>query len=223
MLTRTQITVIVGLTAVLWAAVLVTRGIPFTADQFLAFGATVTGLTLLTGWFNTRCWRFGIFKGWLVQRPWVQGTWHVTLESSWIDPATNQPIPPIPGFMVFRQTFSSLSARFYTKESSSESLAATILQAHDCVFQLSATYRNEPTPQLRGVRSEIHFGAFTFDLHGDPPERLSGKYWTDRKTNGTMKLEDRKDSLITSFEEGLRLYGVERPEIQGKSKTLAPV
>ncbi|MFZ2031912.1 MAG: hypothetical protein WAU68_16495 [Vitreimonas sp.] len=206
MLSRTQISLIVGLTAVLWAAVLLTRGIAFSLDQFLAFGATVTGLTLLTSWFNTRCWRFGVFKGWLVQRPWVQGTWRVTLESSWIDPATNKTVPPISGFMVFRQTFSSLSARFYTKESSSETVTATVLQAPDCVFQVSAAYRNEPTPKLRGVRSEIHFGAFVFDVHGDPPNSLSGKYWTDRKTNGTMVLEDRNDRLITSFEEGSRLY-----------------
>lgn len=194
-----QVALIVGVTVVVWAAVLAVRGTAITWDHFVPFGTAVATLTLVHRAFDSMCWQWAIFKGWLVQRPNLNGTWKATLE--------NEIVGRITGYMVFRQTFTSLTARFYTEESTSASVTAAILQSPDCVFQVASTYQNEPRTHLRGVRSEIHFGAFLLDVHGDPPARLTGKYWTDRKTGGSITLSDRTPKLVTSFDDGLAALG----------------
>jgi hypothetical protein len=46
-----------------------------------------------------------------VKRPVIEGSWKVEIRSNWKDPATSTPIPPVEGYMVIRQTFSTLSLR----------------------------------------------------------------------------------------------------------------
>jgi hypothetical protein len=207
MLTRLHITLLLAAAAAVWTIALIVRGVPVTAELLIPFGIAVSALTLLCVGFNKWCWRYFVFKGWLVQRPWLQGTWRVVLQSSWIDPETNQPIPPINGYIVIHQTFSALILRLYTPESGSASVAASILASEDCLFRVVTTYQNEPSAALRGVRSEIHYGAMLLNVHDDPPQSLSGHYWTDRKTTGTIELSDRKTKLVSSFKDAQALFG----------------
>lgn len=206
MLTRLHITLILGLAVIAWAVALIARGVPVTPELLVPFGIAVSAVTLLCTTFNNWCWRYGLFKGWLVQRPWLQGTWRVTLQSSWIDPATDQPIPPIEGYMTIRQTFSALHMRLYTKESSSTSVTASILRSEDCLFRVAASYQNEPSAELRGTRSEIHYGSLLLHVHADPPVSMTGHYWTDRKTGGTLNLEDRKTRLVSNFADASAMF-----------------
>lgn len=208
MLTRLHITIILGLAVAAWTVTLIVRGIPVTPELLVPFGIAVSAVTLLCTGFNKWCWRYGVFKGWLVVRPWLQGTWKVTLQSNWINPETQAPIGPIEGYMTFRQTFSDLHMRLYTAESSSKSVTASILRSDDCLFRVAAVYQNEPSAALRGVRSEIHYGSLLLHVHADPPISMDGQYWTDRKTGGTIELKDRKTRLISNFADAVALYAV---------------
>jgi hypothetical protein len=207
MLTRLHISLLLAIAVAVWVVVLMIRGIPVTPDLLIPYGVAVSALTALCLGFNLWCWRFVVFKGWLVHRPWIQGTWKVTLQSSWVDPTTGQQIGPIEGFMVVRQSFSTLSLRLLTAESSSTTVSSAILKDADGVYRVVATYRNEPSAELRGVRSEIHYGALQLDVHGDIPDSLTGHYWTDRKTTGTLKLTDRKLVLANGFAHASSLFG----------------
>lgn len=207
MLTRLHITLLLGTAVVVWAVTLLLRGVAVTADLFIPFGIAVTALTLLCVGFNRWCWRFGLFKGWLVQRPWLQGIWSVTLQSKWIDPKTNQQIGPIECFMVIHQTYSTLSLRLFTPESSSKSVSAAILCSEDGLFQIASTYLNEPNSELRGQRSEIHYGALLLNIHGDPASTASGHYWTDRMSSGTLTLKRQSKNLASGYEEAAALTG----------------
>ncbi|TXI11720.1 MAG: hypothetical protein E6Q76_02070 [Rhizobium sp.] len=206
MITRLHISLLLGAAIVIWAVTLTVRGVPVTADLLIPYGIAVSALTLLCVGFNHWCWRFVLFKGWLVQRPWLQGTWRVALQSSWVDPQTGEGTPSIEGYMTIRQTFSLLTVRLFTQESSSASISAWILRSEDSLFRLVATYQNEPSAALRGVRSEIHYGTLLLHVHEEPPKSLTGHYWTDRKTNGTLELTDRKDRLASSFTDARALY-----------------
>jgi hypothetical protein len=77
----------------------------------------------------------------------------------------------------------------------------------DDVYQLVGVYQNKPDVTLRGQRSEIHYGAMLLDIRGDPPTSLSGHYWTDRDTKGTIELTERTAELAASFREGARRFG----------------
>lgn len=199
MLSRLHITLLLSFTVIVWAVTLFVRGVPITFDHLIPFGIAVSALTMMSIGFNRWCWRYSCFKGWLVQRPWLEGTWAVELQSDWIDPKTKKTIAPIAGFMTIRQTFSSLTVRLYTAESSSVSISATIVAAEDCQFELVATYQNDPRSDLRGVRSEIHYGTLFLALNDDPVQSMTGHYWTDRNTTGTLKITDRRGKLAASY------------------------
>ena len=64
--------------------------------------------------------------------------------SDWIDPATGLAIGPIKGFMVVRQTLSTLSVRQLTAESSSALVGTELVCAPDGMFCISGVYLNEP-------------------------------------------------------------------------------
>src|SRR5207244_1086903 len=136
---------------------------------------------------------------WFVDRPYLKGTWKGVLVSSYVDPATQKPVPPIEAYLVIRQTYSSIHLRLMTKESASESVANNIPKGEDGVYSVASVYRN--TPQLaHRHRSAIHHGALIMRVEGDPVMALTGEYWTDRMTRGEMRFMEKSDTLYFDFE-----------------------
>jgi hypothetical protein len=207
MLTRLHISSFIGLTIAVWLLALWFQGMPVVSADFVKpFGTVVGVITLFVTVFNKYMWSWGMFKGWYVKRPDLRGTWKVELKSSWIDPETNQEIPPIYGYAVIRQSLTFLSLRLMTKESRSVLVAHSIEQQDDDLFKLVAVYRNEPKIELQGVRSEIHHGSFALEVHGSPVYEMQGHYWTDRATKGGMKLSDRVGKLYDTYEHAEREF-----------------
>lgn len=206
MLTRTHITTLLVLTVIVWGTTLLFLGLPLSWQYVAPFTLTVTTLTGACLAFERWCWRWPLFAGWLVKQPDIQGTWKARLVSNWIDPATNQQVLPIDCVMAVRQTFSSLSARLFTRESNSFLVAHNLVCQNDGVFQLLGVYQNTPQIALRGQRSEMHYGALLLEVRGDPPTALVGHYWTDRGTKGAIELKDRIPELLGGYEEGVRRF-----------------
>lgn len=151
--------------------------------------------------FANHAWPWRVFKGWLVRRPDLRGTWKVTLNSDWVNPDTHEKVPPIEAYVVVRQTLSTLSMRFFTERSRSVLVAHAIEPEPDGLFSLSAVYRNSPRIEYQGVDSAIHHGALLIEVHEVKPKRLEGHYWTDRGTRGTILMEMKCSKLYSSFEE----------------------
>lgn len=205
MLTRVQLSIIVALTmgfALLWLWV---RGEQPTMSSVTAIlGTTITvvyGAVLLFA-FYVWPWRF--FRGWLVKRPDLRGSWKATLHSDWEDPDTGQRVPPIEAYMVVRQTLTTLSMRLFTEKSRSVLIAHAIETEPDGLFGLSAVYRNSPKIEYQGMHSAIHHGALLIEVHEVKPESLEGHYWTDRGTRGTIELERKSPAHFGSFEDAQR-------------------
>jgi len=134
-----------------------------------------------------------------VKHPIVEGTWKVALQTRWRNPETGVVPGPIAGYMAIRQKYDSLSMRLMTRESSSVLLGAEILTEPDGTRSIVGVYRNEPVMAVR-ERSRIHHGALLLKVNGQPPNRLTGKYWTDRDTAGDMDLSERKAQLFEDFD-----------------------
>ena len=87
------------------------------------------------------------------------------------------------GTLDIKQTLTTVSVIFTTKESKSRSLSASI----DDIFgekQLTYCYINQPKSEFRH-RSEIHYGTAMITISDDGS--LRGQYFTDRKTIGDME------------------------------------
>ncbi len=198
------------LVVAVWAATLWIKGIPFTWDDawpltapFSIAVSTVYGSIIL---FDKLLWRIPWWRPWFIRRPVLAGTWKATLLSNYVDQTTGKKVPPIEGFWVVRQNFSSISIRLFTKKSASFSLVAEIVERQAGLLILGTAYQSEPLARYRNSESEIHYGSAYVELVGQPPSKLNGHYWTDRQTFGEMWLEERRATLVSSFEEGIDLY-----------------
>ena len=201
MLTRLHIASFIGLTIIVWLAVLWIQGEPVLSLDFLKPFSFVVGTIGFIVWIFSRwAWAWPIFRNWYVKRPDIRGTWIIILQSNWINPNTGEGIPPITAYFAVRQTLTTLSLRLMTPESRSKLIAHSIELDEDEIYRIAGIYRNEPRVELQGDRSEIHHGSLLLEVFGTPPEAMEGHYWTDRGTRGTMKIMDRKRKIVDTFE-----------------------
>lgn len=193
-ISKIHLTTILLIAAVIWGLFLIIGGIAVSAS-WLRYLSTVTGIILLLLFvFDLWLWRLPFLQGWFVKRPILNGTWKTTIRSTWRDPSTKKSIEPIEGFMVIHQTYSSLSLRLLTQQSSSEIIGSTIQSFPDGRYIVSGIYRNEPRQLLR-QKSPIHYGAFILEMAGRPVMSLKGHYWTDRNTSGEIELSNRHNGV----------------------------
>jgi hypothetical protein len=203
MFTRPQITAALLIAAAAWGAVLFLQGTKLTWEHAAPFTTVVTVLVLVVYAMEHWLWKLKFLQGVLFDRPDIRGTWKVTIQSSWVNPETNQGIPPISAYAAVTQTASKLEIHLLTPESESCLLAHSI-KPSTCAsrFEIAIAYANTPNVSLRGVRSERHVGAAVISTHGAKkykPTALEADYWTDRKTVGHMEFTERTDEIFSRF------------------------
>jgi len=126
----------------------------------------------------------------LLQRktfPDLNGTWKGTLVSTWVDPATGSPKPPIPTDIVIRQGLFTTAVSFKTGEAASHSTRSFLEPFRETGrFRIWYSYNNDPHAQFQH-RSSPHEGvAFLECDSGADPNRLTGRYYTARRTTGDI-------------------------------------
>jgi SMODS-associating 2TM, beta-strand rich effector domain len=209
MISRLHLVPIVFIVGLVWLFLLVVDGVAIELAWLPRLTAVVPVLLVVLGVFDRWLWRLPWINGWFAKRPVLCGTWQVTLQTEWKDPKTGEVPGPNICYMVVRQTFSILSMRLMTKESSSELVAERIVQAEDGVFRILGVYTNKPRVAVRH-RSEIHFGALLLDVQGDPATSLEGHYWTDRSTRGSMTFTRHEAKVLGSYDEAHSVFAVEK-------------
>ena len=201
-LARLHVTVFLGISAIVWFGVLLARGTPVTWEHAAPFSSVVGVLVSLGLLLEHWGWRQPLLHGWFVKRPDLRGTWRVELRSSYIDPVTNERVPMILCYMGVKQTLSTLEMHLMTPESESRFIAERVTTSGSGSYRIVGVYTNEPDVHLRNEHiSEIHQGAIIIDTHGPMrrPRTLTAKYWTDRRTTGTMDFTERVPSEFTRF------------------------
>ena len=202
-LSRISISVVVTLVAALWALYLFfVEGVSLGWAHIRPFSVVVGGLVLVGLWFEHFLWRQWPFK-YMVKLPDIRGTWEAVLQSDYVRPGETEPVPPIRCFFPVEQTYSHLKFGMLTRESSSWLIAHSILPADvGDGYQIVGVYRNEPKMDVRD-RSDTHRGALILKTHGPSgkPTSLTGEYWTDRTTKGSLRLESRIDKVHSQFED----------------------
>lgn len=207
MLTRLHISSFIGLTILVWLAVLWFQGQPVLSLEFLApFSFVVGTVGLIVGVFAKWAWAWPVFRGWYIKRPDVRGTWKVVLQSNWVNPETGEGIPPITAYLSIRQTLTTLSLRLMTPESRSRLIAHNIELGEDEIYRIAGIYRNEPRVELQGDRSEIHYGTLLLEVYGTPSVSMEGHYWTDRGTRGTMTVTNKTFKVLETYDMAESFY-----------------
>lgn len=212
MITRLHLTTILLVAVVLWCGLLIIQGVAVEAAWLKPFSMVIGALLLLLLAFDKFIWRWRFLHGWFVKRPDLVGTWKVLLKSEWIDQKTGQPPPPITAYLVIRQTFSSLSLRMYSSESSSEVHGTDVVESSDGTYRVYSVYRNEPNVSVRS-RSPIHYGGLILNVEGDPAECLTGHYWTDRNSCGTVETVGFQKQITSNYNKAAALFNAKAGEV----------
>ena len=209
-LERLHITVFLAIAVLVWWIVLRLQGTSVDGAHARPFTAVVGALVLLGIAFEHVLWRQKFLHGWFVKRPDLRGTWRVNLQSSYVRPGTDERVSMIVCYVGVTQTLSKLQMHLMTPESESWFIADHVRPSpNGNGFQVIGVYTNEPDVHLRDERiSEMHQGALIIETHGPGvrPETLTAKYWTDRKTTGTMDFTGRVDVLATRFADAERAF-----------------
>lgn len=225
-LERLQITVFVTIAAIVWFAILLCQGVPVGWDYAKPFSIVISILVGLALLLEFIAWRHPRLHGWFVPRPDLRGTWRVELQSSYIRPETGERVPMIVCYMGVKQTLSKLQMHLMTAESQSWLIADHVRpNPSGSGYQVIGVYTNEPNVHLRDERiSEMHQGAIIIETHGpeNRPTHLSAKYWTDRKTTGTMEFTARIDDLCSKFADAERAFQQQRATSPPATPPAAP-
>jgi hypothetical protein len=197
---------IIYVTVLVWTVILYANHEAIKSVWLQPLSTVITIVLYVVMAFDLWLWKIPLLHGWFVKRPVIDGTWKVGIRSNWKDPATGAGIAPVEGYMVIRQTFSTLSLRLLTEESSSELVGTEIVCSADGLYCVSGVYRNEPRFQVRD-RNPIHYGAVWLRIIDEPLKKVIGHYWTDRGTAGEMELSNRQNKRFQTFQSARTYYG----------------
>lgn len=76
------------------------------------------------------------------------------------------------------------------------------IEGDNQIRQLCYSYTSKPLPSVND-RSPIHDGTIVFSIIGKPVKKLSGHYWTARKTTGEIDLTYRCKEILDEMPEDL--------------------
>lgn len=173
--------------------------------QWLKFysGAVFVSLMLLAAWDRV-FWHLGPIQRLKSVPRDIRGTWKGELRSNWVPPDSELPLPEKIAYLVVRQTASNTSIILLTDESKSSSNLAKVTSM-DGNASLDYMYLNQPKMSVEH-RSRMHHGSTSLAVTGRPTDRLEGRYWTDRGTQGELAFSLRSDSYAENFEQAESMF-----------------
>jgi hypothetical protein len=141
--------------------------------------------------FNKRIWKMELLRDiGLVKVPVLEGLWKGTITTSFDEHASTHEVE-----IQIRQKWTQIAINLQGKDSTSHTLAATLLTESPQGIVLSYQYRNEPLPQAVDAM-QIHHGTARLTLSNTG--RLEGEYYSGRgrRNYGSMSLERKRPGLI---------------------------
>lgn len=154
---------------------------PITVETLVTcFSKSVTIFGIFIVLFCRHLWKYRIFKGWLVNVPNLNGLWMGKLKYKF-EGTRNE----IDTELVIKQSLFRINCKMTTGESESVTISSNfIIDSDKQKKQLIYSYFNEPDEEFR-EKSPIHYGTTVLNIECNT---LRGRYWTDRKTKGTIIL-----------------------------------
>jgi hypothetical protein len=120
--------------------------------------------------------------------PDLNGVWQGHLVSTWKNPETGESPPPIPTTITINQTLFTTSITLKTGESKSYSTRCLLERTPDPgIARVWYSYDNQPNAEV-SHRSARHEGVAWLEMDLAVSNKLSGQYFTHRKTTGDISV-----------------------------------
>lgn len=171
--------------------------------RFYSYAVT-SAVVLVTAW-DRWLWRLAISQKVAAVPRNLNGTWKGVLTTFWVDPETDAVPAPKLAFLVVRQTATTVSVTMFTDQMRSVSSLAS-LSGVDGQRSLDYMYLSRPDSRYE-KRSPIHHGSTSLDVTGNPPDRLCGRYWTNRDSRGELDFSERRWGFADTYDTAIRMFG----------------
>lgn len=166
---------------------------------------SITIVTLFWVFYFSYGWKISFFDKQLFYRPNLNGTWMGTLISDWKDEDGNVK-EPIEFYLVIRQSFIRMHFTTFTDDFVGVSYAETFaLNKDKGLKNIAYLYRKDSTQSndenLREGATELRL-----IIEGEI-KKLEGKYWSNTKTEGKIKVEFLTEEHLDSFNHAKKIKG----------------
>tara|TARA_R110000764_G_scaffold195666_1_gene280851 strand:- start:917 stop:1546 length:630 start_codon:yes stop_codon:yes gene_type:complete len=164
-----------------------------------SFGISTT--TIFWTFYFSIGWRLWGFN-WIFYRPNLQGTWSGILKSDWKN-KNGEKVGDIEFYIVVRQSFLRIHFTTFTESFIGISYSETFsLKKEIGLKNVAYLYRKETSQEDNKVLQE---GATELRLIDSKPRELEGKYWSNRKTKGKIKVRFVSYKIVDSFNDAKSL------------------
>lgn len=165
----------------------------------VSFGLSIT--TIFWTFYFSYGWKWPLLNS-IFYRPDLNGTWSGELISDWKS-ENGDSIPPITFYIVIRQSFLRIHFTTFTKSFVGTSYSETFsLKKHTGLKNVSYLYRKDTSQNNCEV---LHEGATELRLIEAESKILQGKYWSNKKTNGSIKVTWVSKQHLDSFDQAIKL------------------
>ncbi|MCO5114327.1 MAG: hypothetical protein M9899_09130 [Bdellovibrionaceae bacterium] len=175
----------IGLAAIVFIILSFVKGQTFLEELIGVISQTISYTFIIRLIFIKWVWKYIPFLEIIHGIPYLEGKWTGTFESTW------RPSPDAPcatGSIEVKITQPDIHCIKITQksgESLSHSYGEVFETLEDGSIFLNFSYKNVPNADVRD-RSQINFGSARYQLERDSSYKLSGNYWTDRKSTGKI-------------------------------------
>ena len=211
---KSSIYALVTVSALAWFGLAWQAGVNLSvAKEFFALLPKVVSVDLvLIVVFARWGWKLRCFRGWLVPFPNLHGSWLGLIYSDWVSQETGERTQPIPVMLTVNQSFWHIHCLMQTGEMKSYSTAEGFnIDQEKQLRQLAYIYTSKPRICLN-KRSFPHDGAIVFEIVEKPNLKLTGRYWTERKTTGEIRLEFHSSQLLEELPKDTAAHPVTEDE-----------
>jgi len=177
MISRTPVSIATIVFVIIWTGLLILSGESVSIQWFKLY-PTLSGISfILICIFNKWIWKLPRLYPHIISTPNLQGTWKGYIKSSWLNPDTDETIPPIEAYLAITQTFFSIQVRLMTTESNSDLITGKLYRNTQdiSIISIAGIYRNTPKALRREI-NPIHHGGIIIQVQGNSDFTLEGEY-----------------------------------------------
>jgi hypothetical protein len=177
----------VGFGIVIFLLLAALKGPDFSKEILNIISKTITFTFIGRLIFIKWVWKFLPFLERIHGIPLIEGKWRGKFESTW-RPSPEAPVATGPiEVKITQPDIYHIKLTQKSGESLSHSYGETFETLEDGSIFLNFSYKNVPNADVRD-RSQISFGSSRYLLERDSIFKLSGNYWTDRKSTGKVEV-----------------------------------
>jgi hypothetical protein len=165
--------------------ILISKAEPFSFATSRWISSALTWVTLFWAFFFRWGWKLHVLRQ-IFPKPNINGTWVGTLTSDWKD-AKGNTVGPLDFVIVIRQSFLHIHATTFTSSFVARTYAESlILDADRGIKEFVYLYAQDSTTPGEENNRE---GAAELRIVESDTTKLTGRYWSNAKTNGRVEVE----------------------------------